>query len=236
MIPAWLHILALLSLGLGLLCALAIAADELRRPQAMWIMNVVWPVVALFGALPALWAYRRHGRAALPGSGRQTAAAEAPMPVLAGKAAAHCGAGCTLGDIVAETLALLAPGLLAWFGWPGLFGQRIFAVWVLDFLFAFAFGIVFQYFTIKPMRGLSPAQGLVQALKADALSLTAWQVGMYGAMAVAQFALFRPLFGAMVEATSPVFWFVMQIAMIAGFLTALPVNAWLLKRGIKEKM
>ncbi len=29
------------------------------------------------------------------------------------------------------------------------------------------------------MKGLSPSRGLVAALKADALSLSAWQVGMY---------------------------------------------------------
>lgn len=28
----------------------------------------------------------------------------------------------------------------------------------------------------------------------------------------------------------------MQIAMIAGFITAYPVNWWLLRKGIKEKM
>jgi hypothetical protein len=32
------------------------------------------------------------------------------------------------------------------------------------------------------------------------------------------------------------FWFTMQIAMIAGFFTALPVNAWLIRKGWKEKM
>ena len=35
---------------------------------------------------------------------------------------------------------------------------------------------------------------------------------------------------------SPVFWFMMQIAMLAGFLTSYPVNWWLVKQGIKEKM
>lgn len=227
MIPAWLHILALLSLCSAAACALLIVLDEWRRPQPMAIMNIVWPVVALFGSGLALWAYWRHGR---------RSRADAPMPVLAGKAAAHCGAGCTLGDIIAETLALLAPGLLVWFGWPGLFGARIFAIWSLDFLFAFGLGIAFQYFTIQPMRDLPPGRALVQALKADALSLTAWQVGMYGVMALAQFALFRPVFGVAVNARMPVFWFAMQIAMIAGFLVALPVNVWLLERGIKEKM
>ena len=43
------------------------------------------------------------------------------------------------------------------------------------------------------MRGLSPGAGIVAALKADTLSLISWQVGMYGFMALAQFAVSRAL-------------------------------------------
>ncbi|HEY2035021.1 MAG TPA: DUF4396 domain-containing protein [Rhizomicrobium sp.] len=123
-----------------------------------------------------------------------------------------------------------------WFGWHWLFAEKIFAVWVLDFILAFFFGIAFQYFTIAPMRGLGLRDGLIAALKADALSLTAWQIGMYGLMAIAQFWLFRGIFGARVDASMPEFWFAMQIAMIAGFITSYPVNWWLLRAGLKEKM
>jgi uncharacterized protein DUF4396 len=33
-----------------------------------------------------------------------------------------------------------------------------------------------------------------------------------------------------------VYWFLMQIGMTAGFLTAWPANAWLVRAGIKEAM
>ena len=79
-------------------------------------------------------------------------------------------------------------------------------------------------------------QGLLQAVKADAASLTAWQVGMYGFMALAQFLIFRQWLGTKLEVATPEFWFMMQIAMLAGFATAYPVNWWLLSRGIKERM
>jgi hypothetical protein len=113
-----------------------------------------------------------------------------------------------------------------------LFGHRIFGSWVLDYCAAFALGIAFQYFTIKPMKNLSPGEGLLAALKADALSLTAWQVGMYGWMAVATFVIFDHE----LEKSDPVFWLMMQIAMLAGFATSYPVNWWLVSSGIKEKM
>nr|WP_296712090.1 DUF4396 domain-containing protein [Tistrella sp.] len=112
----------------------------------------------------------------------------------------------------------------------------MFAVWILDFVFAFVLGVAFQYFTIKPMRQLGVVQGLLQAVKADAASLTAWQVGMYGFMALAQFLIFRQWLGTKLEVATPEFWFMMQIAMLAGFATAYPVNWWLLSRGIKERM
>src|SRR3546814_8022698 len=138
MIPAGLHLFALLSLGLGLVCAGIIAVDEIRRPQAMWIMNVVWPVTALFGSGLALWGYWRHGRTA---DHRNDGDADPPMLVMAGKAAAHCGSGCTLGDIIAESLVLAVPGLAGWFCWPWLFGVKLFDVWVLAFILDFGFVI-----------------------------------------------------------------------------------------------
>jgi hypothetical protein len=123
-----------------------------------------------------------------------------------------------------------------WFGWRGIFDEKIFATWIVDYIFAYLFGIVFQYFTIAPMRGLSFGKGMVAAVKADTASLTAWQIGMYGFMALAHFYIFGELIGVELSAATPEFWFMMQIAMICGFATSYPVNWWLIRRGIKEKM
>lgn len=159
-----------------------------------------------------------------------------PFPAMVAKGATHCGSGCTLGDICAEWLAFLFPAIAVWLGWQSIFPDKIFAVWVLDYILAFLFGVAFQYFTIKPMRGLSPGQGLIQAVKADTLSLTAWQLGMYGFMAVAHFWIFAHLLGTRLEVSTVEFWFMMQIAMLFGFATSYPVNWWLISKGIKEKM
>jgi hypothetical protein len=243
-VPGWLHILSIAALLLSLACAVVIALDELRQPQHMWIMNVVWPVTALFGTVITLWGYFRYGRLATQARAQATmrrgddppSKKETPFAVMVGKGAAHCGSGCCLGDIIAEWLAFAVPGIAVALGWKSLFAERMFAVWILDFLFAFAIGIVFQYFTIKPMRDLSVGEGIWQAVKADTLSLSAWQVGMYAFMAFAQFYLFRSILHARLEVDTPEFWFVMQIAMLAGFATSYPVNWLLLRKGIKEKM
>ena len=243
MIPAWLHALSIAFLLLGLACAFVIAVDEWRHPQRMWIMNLVWPVTALFGTILWLWGYFRFGRLATRENARaaKEAGQEPPnkkksFPAMVAEGASHCGSGCTLGDICAEWLAFLVPAVAVWLGWQTIFAEKIFAVWILDFVFAFAFGVVFQYFTIAPMRNLGVAQGLWAAVKADTLSLTAWQVGMYGFMAIAYFWIFRSLLGAELRVDTAEFWFMMQIAMLFGFMTSYPVNWWLIRAGIKEKM
>jgi len=244
MIPAWLHTLSIAFLLLGLLCAVVVTADLVRHPQRMWIMNVVWPVTALFGTLWIVWQYFTYGRlaehkrahAAMERGEEMPSKKLTPFPVMVSNGALHCGSGCTLGDIVAECLVFFVPAVAVWFGWHGLFGEKLYATWVVDYLFAYAFGIVFQYFTIKPMRNLSVGQGIWQAIKADTLSLTAWQVGMYGFMAFSYFYLFGDLLGVKIEANMAEFWFTMQIAMLCGFMTSYPVNWWLISSGIKEKM
>lgn len=236
--PAWLHGLSIASLVLAVACSLIIAFDEVHRPQKMGVMNVVWPLTALFGSVLWLGAYLAWGRAP-PRDTPQEVKDSRPKPpfwVMVGKGASHCGAGCTLGDLVAEWIIVVAPAVTVAFGWGSLFQERTFADWIFDFVLAFLFGVAFQYFTIKPMRNLSVKDGIVQALKADAASISAWQIGMYGVMALIQFVLWKPLYGAIAQPTSPEFWFAMQIAMLGGFVTAYPVNALLLKAGVKEAM
>ncbi|MBS0332528.1 MAG: DUF4396 domain-containing protein [Proteobacteria bacterium] len=236
--PPWLQAVALASLLVAGACSAVIAIDEIRRPQRMWIMNLVWPLTALFGSLIWLGLYWRWGRG--PRRERRTAShgqgGETPMAVAVAKGASHCGAGCALGDLIAEWLAFAAPAITVAFGWKWLFDEKTFAVWILDFFVAFVLGVGFQYFTIKPMRDLSVRDGLVAAVKADAASITAWQVGMYGAMALIQFLWFRSAYGGLAPVNSPAFWFAMQIAMLAGFCTAYPVNWMLVRAGLKEKM
>lgn len=234
-VSQWLHPIALASLGLACLCAAVIFAHVTGHPQRMGIMDGVWPIAALFGSVLVLIGYFRYGTRDAEDVSEQ-ARKPPPFAVMVGKGALHCGSGCTIGDIVAEILLLTFPSIATWFGWHWLFRQKMFAAWVLDFILAFIVGIFFQYFAIVPMRDLSPRQGVVAALKADSLSLTAWQIGMYGVMALLQYEVFKPLQGSFVTAGQPEFWFAMQWAMIGGFITSYPVNWWLIRAGIKEAM
>ncbi len=227
-----LQIISTISVAIGVVCMLIMIIDIISgNQQHMMIMNFVWPVTGLYAGPLALWAYYTIGRKSTHKTMMQAKKQHLPRPskqkpfwqsVAIGTL--HCGSGCTLGDILAETFLLAIPFVFL--------GSKLYGTWMIDFIFAFILGIVFQYYAIKPMKDLPPKKAFLAALKADTLSLTSWQIGMYGGMAIATFLVFKHR----LEASNMVFWFVMQLAMMLGFITAYPVNWWLLKKGIKEVM
>ena len=101
-------------------------------------------------------------------------------------------------------------------------------------MLALAFGIVFQYFAIAPMRGLGLADGLKAAAKADFISLTFFEVGLFGWMAIFMFVLFPA--PHQLTPDSAAYWLLMQIGMVIGYATSWPANVWLVSRGIKIPM
>jgi hypothetical protein len=140
------------SLGIASICAIVIAVDEIRHPQKMWIMNVVWPVTALYFSVFGLWGYFRVGRRmakdAMQGmsmdqmrpqmTGHENRAGRNPTWRQTAVSDSHCGAGCVIGDIISE-FSLFA------LGWT-LLGKSLYAEY--DLLLAWLFGIAFQYFAI----------------------------------------------------------------------------------------
>src|ERR1700760_4253227 len=125
MLPAWLHVISLASIGLGFGCAIVIAVDEWRHPQRMWIMNVVWPLTALFGTVVWLWFYFRYGGLGAKTAPRDSHSARGgkTFTLMVAEASSHCGSGCTLGDICAEGLALAVPSVAVWLGWGSIFAK-----------------------------------------------------------------------------------------------------------------
>lgn len=224
----WLTALAWYSLGFAFLCAGLVLGDMYLRGyrQNMWIMEAVWPVTALYFGPLALWAYARWGRPQSPKW--QAIRGKPPEKSFAATISigvSHCGAGCTLGDIIGSWIIFAGAFEIA--------GMALWPEYIAEYVLAFSLGIAFQYFSIAPMRGLGLREGIVAALKADTLSLTAFEIGMFGWMALVQFVL---LPAGDLRADSAVHWFMMQIGMMLGFLSSYPVNAWLLKAGIKESM
>jgi hypothetical protein len=172
----WLEVLAWAALGVACASSVVIAVDVWVRGhrQDMPVMEWVWPVTALYAGPVAVWGYQRFGR---PKSARwrdsQGRAEPQDTPGWATYAVgvSHCGAGCTLGDIIAATAVFLLGLEIA--------GLPLWPEYIGDYTLAIVLGLGFQYFAIAPMRGLGLRDGLVAAAKADVLSLTAFEVGLF---------------------------------------------------------
>jgi Domain of unknown function (DUF4396) len=173
----------------------------------------------------------RHHRADAAGRDggheqESSAARSRPWWVMMAIEVSHCGSGCALGDVISEFVVFAAALTIA--------GVTLGAEYLGDYVLALIFGIVFQYFAIAPMRGLGVRDGLTAATKADFLSLTAFEIGLFGWMAIMTFVLF-PAPHHLVP-SSAAFWLLMQVGMMIGFVTSWPANVWLIKRGIKVPM
>lgn len=269
-----LRILAWISICVGGLSLIVVYVDiNMGRYQAMPIMNLVWPITALYMGPVGVLAYWRYARVNKPkrsppegGGGEMSCGAG--MDMSGGQAdmggmdmggmdmggmdmggmdmgamdmgamgadakpqhitfksvfvsATHCGAGCSVADLLSETLIYVL-GIT-------IFGAAIWAGFIIDYFVALGFGIIFQYCNIMPMRpDLTPGEGIREAAKADFLSLTSFQVGMYAWMLAVWF-----VFDGSILANNPIFWWMMQIAMCFGIVTNFPVNYLLIRWGIK---
>src|SRR5580693_4223472 len=235
MAPGWLTAVAWFYLALCLCCAAIIAGDIVlnHRRQPMGVMDYVFPITALYlgpAALALYWGWGRAGAgSAMPmaaGTAAERGRRTRPSWVTMAIEVSHCGSGCALGDVISEFAVF----------WLGLTiaGLTLGAEYVGDYIFALAFGIIFQYFAIAPMRGLGLKDGLKAAAKADFVSLTAFEIGLFGWMAIMTFVLFPAPRSLM--PSSAAFWLLMQIGMIIGYFSSWPANVWLVKRGIKVPM
>jgi hypothetical protein len=197
------------------------------RRQPMGVMEAVWPLTLLYWgplALPFYFGFGRapESQAQMRGRAHEHGGREPPMWQAVFKGAAHCGAGCALGDFAAEWI-VLALGLV-------LLGSALAARLTLSFVLAYAAGIAFQYFAIAPMRNLNFRAGVVAAVKADTFSVIAYEIGMFAWM------IYRAYAWPAMAPTDWSYWLMMQIAMVCGFATTYPVNWLLIRFGVKERM
>lgn len=212
--PTWFTVVSWFFIGLGLLCAGVILYDVFGRGyrQRIGTMEVVWPITAVYFGPLALWAYYRWGR---PQSEEwqegNSVPSEGGLPVAAVTETIPGGAASFLGHLVAVPLVAILGLTIAGSGlWPMIIAIALLA---LPLLFAF------EYF--------SSGKALGVALLTAALAIVAFDVGMGAAMIFVHFVLMFP-------PTTVAFWFVMQIGLILGFLTAYPVVLWLVRRSTKE--
>ncbi|MDY0407184.1 DUF4396 domain-containing protein [Virgibacillus sp. 179-BFC.A HS] len=241
-----------------------IAIDVSKHPQKMMpIMNIVWPLTGLYFPIVGMWAYyklgRSNGNMKIEHNSDQTGHmghhdhdymhnnhknmshpkhmnhdshehmehhehGDKPFWQSVFVSTTHCSSGCSLGDMIGVPIVALTGLTIA--------GSTLFADYAVEFVLAYIFGIAFQYYGMGFKKQKEPGKAIKNAIKADTWSLIAFEIGMFGWMALVHYVFFIQ----MPEPTTAVFWFMMQIAMMLGFLTSYPANWILVKKGIKHAM
>ncbi|HEV8044026.1 MAG TPA: DUF4396 domain-containing protein [Rubrobacter sp.] len=223
MIPGWLTAVSWVFVGLALLCAAAILYDVYGRGyrQRTGVMNLVWPITALYLGPLALWIYNQWGR---PRSEKwQNEHRSAPEKSLsaAGVVGGTPGGGASaVGHVLGVPLVVFSGLTIA--------GLDLWAMILVIAVIAVVLLFVFEYFfSTVPARGLPSGKGLGVALFIALVTVLAFDVGMGGWMLVLHFLFFMP------PLTDVTFLFLMQIGLILGFMTGYPAVLWLVRRGIK---
>ncbi len=127
------------------------------------------------------------------------------------QATLHCLTGCAIGEV----LGLVIATALGWHDLPSI---------VLAIVLAFTFG---YGLTIRPLitGGLSLRAAFRTAFAADTISI--------GVMEATDNAIVVAIPGAMAAGLSDVlFWGSLAFSLFVAFLVALPINRWLIARGL----
>jgi hypothetical protein len=131
----------------------------------------------------------------------------------------HCVAGDGIGILVGALISSIL-------GLHGL-GEVL-----LEYLLGFAFGwTIFQALFMRDMAGGSYARSLTKTFVPELLSMNLLMAGMVPTMVI-----LRSELGSEVSPASPVFWFVMSMALLVGFIVAYPMNWWLVANHLKHGM
>lgn len=254
-----LTIIAWTTIILAIIQTIIITIDISRHPQhTMPIMNIVWPLTGLYFPIIGIWAYYRLGREHTSpqqhsphhhGPHHKTAPHHHIQHTEASHAThhhtssvhhhghpqkpfwqsvfvstTHCSSGCSLGDMIGAPLVFYTGIIIA--------DSMLLTNYIVEFILAYLLGILFQYYGMGFQKHQYPGQAIKDALKADTWSLICFEIGMFGWMALTHLVFFPQ----MISVASPVFWFMMQIAMMIGFATSYPANWILVKKGIKHAM
>ncbi|WP_260412163.1 DUF4396 domain-containing protein [Alkalihalobacillus sp. TS-13] len=232
-----LTVISFIAVILGILSALFILIDVIKKPQPMGIMNIVWPINGLYLGPLGILAYWKIGRAKQKEhyheehdkDNHEHMHGDKPRWKGVFVSTSHCSSGCAFGDAVGVPIVTMTGLTIA--------GSVLFSHYTVEFILAYLFGIFFQVFSIVPMsrkmgEKISWRKGFIQAIKADTLALIAFEIGMFGWMAIVHFYLFaQPP-----KPDTMTYWFMMQIAMLLGTATSFPANWLLVKKGIKHSM
>lgn len=216
--------LAMLFLILGVCTALMIVKDLIRQPQPVTIMNIVWPLTGLYMPFLGWLAWWFLGRNPL--SQRASLLIQRP----AGRhqlwrniflTTSLCAAACVLGDSAAVSLALISQKLA--------YVTPLWVDWGLSLTLSLVIGLLLQFLAIRQRRQIGFFAALLLAMKTQTFPLVIYQIGIFITMSLAlKFVLHGQINPLLMQ-----FWFMLQLAMMMGFIFSWPASNFLIKRGIR---
>lgn len=196
------------------IATLFVAIDIRTTPEAT-VMKWGFVIITLFSGLFGALLYVLSCREPLPGTHELYVAAKWRQIV---GSTMHCVAGDGIGILAAAVIT-------AWLGLP------MWADVLCEYAFGFLFGwSIFQALFMKSMFD-SYWESLTKTFMSELLSMNAVMGGMIVVMV--------PWMTADMHSMNPAgarFWFVMSLALCAGFIVALPMNGWLVNHGLKHGM
>lgn len=196
--------------------SVAFVGFDIRLTPAHPVLKWSFVILALFAGPFAAFFYVLGCREPLRGTHEAYVAARWRQVL---GSTMHCAAGDGLG-IIAGAVIAAAWRLPPW------------ADLALEYGLGFGFGwTVFQALAMRDMAGGSYIRSLRQTFLPEFLSMNMLMAGM-----VVTMHILMPRIADSADPMAVGFWFVMSMALIAGFVAAYPVNWWLVAKGMKHGM
>jgi hypothetical protein len=192
-----------------------VAIDIIWTPEA-GVMKWGFVILTCFAGPLAAFFYVLGCREPLPGTHEQYVSARWRQVL---GSTMHCAAGDGLGIVAGAAIGSLLDLDMA-------FGIA------LEYALGFGFGwLFFQAFAMRDMAGGDYLKSLRMTFIPEFFSMNILMVGM---LLVSKF--WMPAVPGSENPGSAAFWFIMSIALVAGFLCAYPMNWWLVSRHLKHGM
>ncbi len=135
--------------------------------------------------------------------------------------------GSTMHCVAGDGLGILAGAVIA-----SLFHLPKVTDIALEYVLGFGFGwSIFQALFMRDMAGGSYRRALSSAFFPELLSMNCLMASMVPVMTLATESI-----PASRDPSGPEFWFIMSMALLVGFITAYPMNWWLVSRHMKHGM
>jgi hypothetical protein len=212
---AWIDIILLGWFLLVLISAIYVAQDAFTNLPEPGVIKAAWVLTTFYlGPIGAAF-YILADKEPRPGEHERYVA---PMWKQALGSTLHCVSGDAAGVIIAATVTGLL-GLPMWFDMTA------------EYVLGFAFGLfIFQSLFMKDVMGLTYREALRTSFIPEWVSMNAMMAGMFPTMV----AIMMGRDMRAMDPHEPLYWGTMALSIGVGFVTAYPVNWWLVSKGLKH--